>query len=146
MPVPALRSPARSAAVEEDGRDRAAGPLDAEFVADDQPQCPLQQPDEHLVTELRAIGGAHGVSAAQVALSWLITYYGETVAAIPGASKPRQAGQNAAAVDLRLNGGELARLDDLSRRWRGAEKGPTLMGHVAASAVVGASRAARTAG
>ncbi len=69
-----------------------------------------------IVDELRAIGRAHGATAAQVALSWLITAYGDTVVAIPGASNPRQAEQNAAAMGLRLSSTEVARLSDLPQR------------------------------
>lgn len=68
-----------------------------------------------LIGELRAIAHAHGATPAQVALGWLISYYGDTVVAIPGASKPRQAADAAAAMGLRLSGTELSRLDDLSR-------------------------------
>ncbi|GGH82589.1 aryl-alcohol dehydrogenase-like predicted oxidoreductase [Pullulanibacillus pueri] len=69
-----------------------------------------------LVSELTAIGQAHGISATQVALNWLITYYGETVVAIPGASKPHHAEANASAMSVRLTESELQRIDELSRR------------------------------
>jgi aryl-alcohol dehydrogenase-like predicted oxidoreductase len=49
-----------------------------------------------------------------VALSWLITRYGEAIVAIPGASRPQQASENAAAMDLLLSEKEVARLDDVS--------------------------------
>jgi aryl-alcohol dehydrogenase-like predicted oxidoreductase len=67
-----------------------------------------------LIDLLRAIGESHGASVAQVALAWLVTHYGETVVAIPGASNPKQATENAAAMDLRLGESELARIDDIS--------------------------------
>ncbi|PRX99023.1 aldo/keto reductase [Allonocardiopsis opalescens] len=69
-----------------------------------------------LIDELRAIGAAYGVSAAQVALNWLITYYGDTVVAIPGASKPHHAAESTAAMDFRLTEKETDRLDRLSRQ------------------------------
>ena len=68
-----------------------------------------------LIEELTAVGKAYGVSAAQVALNWLITFYGETVIAIPGATKPAQAEQSAAAMRFRLTSAELSRLDEVSR-------------------------------
>ncbi|TDE15841.1 aldo/keto reductase [Jiangella asiatica] len=68
-----------------------------------------------LIDELRAIGTAYGATVGQVALSWLTTFYGDTVVAIPGASKPRHAAESAAAMDLRLTEKELDRLDELSR-------------------------------
>jgi aryl-alcohol dehydrogenase-like predicted oxidoreductase len=67
-----------------------------------------------LIELLRAIGESHGASVSQVALAWLITHYGETVVAIPGASSPTQATENAAAMDLRLTGSELARIAEMS--------------------------------
>lgn len=68
-----------------------------------------------LINELRAIGRSYGVSAGQVALSWLVTFYGDTVVAIPGASKPSHAEESAAVMDLHLTEKELARLAELSR-------------------------------
>jgi aryl-alcohol dehydrogenase-like predicted oxidoreductase len=72
-----------------------------------------------LIDELGEFGRAHGVSAEQVALSWLIRFYGETVVAIPGASKQQQAKESAAAMELDLTDRELARLDEVSRRCGG---------------------------
>ena len=69
---------------------------------------------EPLIRELREIGTAHGVSPSVVALSWVISFYRDTVVAIPGASKPAHARDNAAAMDLRLAEKELARLDEIS--------------------------------
>ncbi|MGK8524315.1 aldo/keto reductase [Nocardia asteroides] len=68
-----------------------------------------------LIDELRVIGRAHGVTPGQVALAWLITYYGDTVVAIPGASQPRHAQESSDAMDVRLTEAEIARLDALSR-------------------------------
>jgi aryl-alcohol dehydrogenase-like predicted oxidoreductase len=69
-----------------------------------------------LIAELQAIGRAHRASATQVALNWLITFYANTVVAIPGASKPQQAVEAAEAMGFRLTDAELLRLDELSRR------------------------------
>lgn len=69
-----------------------------------------------LIEVLRSVAQAHGVSISQVALSWLITYYGTTVVAIPGATRPEQAGESAAAMNLRLKEGELERIDEVSAR------------------------------
>ena len=67
-----------------------------------------------LIDGLRAVGEAHGASVAEVALAWLVTYYGDTVVAIPGASRPEQATAAAEAMGLELTDGEMARLDELS--------------------------------
>jgi diketogulonate reductase-like aldo/keto reductase len=68
-----------------------------------------------LIEELRAIAGSYGVTPGQVALNWLITFYGDTVLAIPGASKPRHAKESAGAMAFTLTEKELDRLDELSR-------------------------------
>ena len=68
-----------------------------------------------LIAELRAIGNAHHATPAQVALSWLIRYHGDTVVAIPGASSPRQATEAAGAMEVPLSDDELDRLAELSR-------------------------------
>ena len=67
-----------------------------------------------LVAELRAVGEAHGAAVAQVALTWLVTHYGDTVVAIPGASRPEQAAAAAAAMDVRLTEAEMASIDGIS--------------------------------
>ncbi len=68
-----------------------------------------------LITALQEIGRGHGVSAAQIALAWLITFHGDTVTAIPGATSVAQARSNAAAMRVALSAAELSRLDVLSR-------------------------------
>jgi aryl-alcohol dehydrogenase-like predicted oxidoreductase len=71
-----------------------------------------------LIDELRGVAEAHGVTVAQVAMNWVVSYYGDTVVAIPGASKPRQATEAAGAMGFRLTDRELARIDEVSRRMR----------------------------
>lgn len=68
-----------------------------------------------LIDELRKIAKAHGVTPAQVALAWLINYYGDIVVAIPGASKPHQATEAAGAAGIALSEAELAGIDESSR-------------------------------
>jgi aryl-alcohol dehydrogenase-like predicted oxidoreductase len=67
-----------------------------------------------LIDELRAVADAHGATAAQVALAWLVANYGDTVVVIPGASRPEQATAGAAAMDMHLTEEEMARLDEIS--------------------------------
>jgi aryl-alcohol dehydrogenase-like predicted oxidoreductase len=67
-----------------------------------------------LIAELRAVGEAHGATPAQVALAWLVTHYGDTVVAIPGASRPEQAAASAATMDLRLAQAEMESIDEIS--------------------------------
>ena len=71
-----------------------------------------------LIDELGEITSAYGVSRAQVALNWLINFYGDTVVAIPGASKAKHAEESADAQLFQLSRKELDRLDELSRRPR----------------------------
>lgn len=67
-----------------------------------------------LIDGLRGIAAAHSASLSQVALAWVIQNYGDTVVAIPGASKPHHAEEAAAAQKLTLSADELRRLADLS--------------------------------
>lgn len=69
-----------------------------------------------LVDELRTVAAAHGATVAQVALAWLVTYYGDTVVAIPGASRPHQATEAAGAMRVALTDAEVGRIDRLSRQ------------------------------
>lgn len=69
-----------------------------------------------LIEELRTISAAYGISVAQVALAWLITYYKDTVVAIPGASRPEQATESAAAMSIKLTKHELAKIGEISQQ------------------------------
>ncbi len=71
-----------------------------------------------LVMALEEIGSNYNATAAQVALNWVIHSQGETVVTIPGATKVRQAEESAGAMKFRLSADEMARLDELSRRYR----------------------------
>jgi aryl-alcohol dehydrogenase-like predicted oxidoreductase len=68
-----------------------------------------------LIDALDGIAQAHGVSIAQVALNWLVNFHGDTVVAIPGASKPQHARESAGAMDFVLTEAEMARIDAVSR-------------------------------
>jgi aryl-alcohol dehydrogenase-like predicted oxidoreductase len=72
-----------------------------------------------VVEALKEIAGRHGATPAQVALSWLIGFHGETVVVIPGATRTTQAAENAAAMGIVLAGDELDHLDRVSRPFRG---------------------------
>jgi aryl-alcohol dehydrogenase-like predicted oxidoreductase len=71
-----------------------------------------------LVAALEEIGAKYAVTPAQVALNWVIHFHGDTVVTIPGATKVSQAAQSAGAMQFKLSAEELARLDELSRRFR----------------------------
>jgi aryl-alcohol dehydrogenase-like predicted oxidoreductase len=70
------------------------------------------------VEALERIGTAHGVTAGQVALNWVIHARGDIVVAIPGVTSARQAAENAAAMRFRLSEGEMGELDEVSRAFR----------------------------
>ena len=68
-----------------------------------------------LISTLDSIAQAHDVTIAQVALNWLVNFHGDTVVAIPGASKPRHAQESAGAMDFRLSDQEMALIDERSK-------------------------------
>ena len=70
-----------------------------------------------LISTLEEIAAPRGVSVAQVALNWLVTFHGPTVVTIPGASKVQQARESAAAMQFGLTEDELARIDEASRQF-----------------------------
>lgn len=67
---------------------------------------------------LDELAAARSVTPAQVALNWLVNAHGETVVAIPGASKPAHAQESAGAMRFALAPEEFARLGDLTRSFR----------------------------
>ena len=71
-----------------------------------------------LVEALEEIAEKHGVLPGQVALNWLVTFSGDTVVTIPGASKVAHAEQSAGAMNFRLSDEEMARLDEVSREFK----------------------------
>jgi len=71
-----------------------------------------------LIDALEEIAKAHGATPSQVALSWLVSFHGDTVVAIPGATKASHVEENAGAMRLKLSRRELDRIDELSRQFR----------------------------
>jgi aryl-alcohol dehydrogenase-like predicted oxidoreductase len=67
-----------------------------------------------IVRALVSIARERGVTAAQVALRWIVQVHGEMVVAIPGASNAHQARDNAGALDFELSEQEVAELDRVS--------------------------------
>ncbi|PZG01400.1 aldo/keto reductase [Micromonospora deserti] len=62
-----------------------------------------------LVDEVRAVAAEIGGSPAQAALAWLLAQ-GEDILPIPGTRRVHRLEENAAAADIRLSAGQLARL------------------------------------
>jgi len=69
-----------------------------------------------VVSELEKLAAQYQATPAQVALNWRINFSGETVVAIPGASKVKQAVESAGAMSFKLTADELALLDDVSSK------------------------------
>ena len=72
------------------------------------------------VDALTCVADSWGATPAQVALAWLLAQ-GEDVVPIPGSRRAARARENAAALDLRLDAGQLATLSDAvpASRWAG---------------------------
>ena len=68
-----------------------------------------------LVETMETIGAGYGATPAQVALNWVISFSGESVVTIPGATKVKQAVESAGAMQFRLTDAELSQLDALSK-------------------------------
>jgi aryl-alcohol dehydrogenase-like predicted oxidoreductase len=71
-----------------------------------------------VVAALEQIGRRHNASPATIALNWLVNYYGDTVVAIPGASRPEHAAESAMAMTFQLSDVEMAQLDRVSQPFR----------------------------
>jgi aryl-alcohol dehydrogenase-like predicted oxidoreductase len=65
-----------------------------------------------LVHEIERMAAAKGVTAAQLALAWVLAQ-GEDIVPIPGTKRRTYLDQNIAALDVTLTGEELARLDEI---------------------------------
>ncbi|MDZ7400303.1 MAG: aldo/keto reductase [candidate division KSB1 bacterium] len=68
-----------------------------------------------VIEELKRIASKHNATASQVALRWLIQFHGDTVVAIPGATKVKQAQENASVLHFQLDQEDLMKLDEVSR-------------------------------
>jgi aryl-alcohol dehydrogenase-like predicted oxidoreductase len=91
------------------------GPAGARQLTDwDEPPVRDSEQLHDVVDALVEIGEGHGVSAAQVAIAWLLTRPG-IVSVIVGARTDEQLADNLGAADLQLSDGELARLEEASR-------------------------------
>lgn len=67
-----------------------------------------------LIGLLSVLAGQYSVTPGQIALNWLIHVHGDTVVAIPGASKVRHAQENIGAMKFQLTSDELELLNEAS--------------------------------
>jgi aryl-alcohol dehydrogenase-like predicted oxidoreductase len=72
-----------------------------------------------LIDAMRDIAAEHQATVGQVALAWLIGYYGETVIPIAGASKAHHAEESAGALKVQLSADQLQQLSELSKQVTG---------------------------
>lgn len=70
-----------------------------------------------LFAALQEVAASHNATPGQVALNWVISFHGDTIVTIPGASKVSHAEESAGAMHFTLSADELNRLDELSRAW-----------------------------
>jgi len=70
-----------------------------------------------LIKTITEIGKAHEVLPGQVALNWLVTYHGNTVITIPGATKAYQAKESAGALSFKLTKAELEEIAEASENF-----------------------------
>jgi len=95
-------------------RRDAEGPQGSRQLTDwNEPPVRDQEALYDIVDVLVELGEAHGVSAAQVALAWLLRKPAVT-SLIIGARTEEQLADNLAAAQLELDDAELARLDEVS--------------------------------
>ncbi len=71
-----------------------------------------------VVAALEAIAREREITPAQVALRWLLDAHGDVVVAIPGASNPAQAEENAGVLRFELTREEIETLDRVSQGFR----------------------------
>ena len=70
------------------------------------------------VTLVKELALKYNVTPSQVALNWLIHFHGDTVVAIPGATKEIHVKENAGAMSFRLSDEDMARLDKESAKFK----------------------------
>ncbi len=71
-----------------------------------------------VIAALTKLAEKYQVTAAQIALNWLMQFHGETVVVIPGATSVAQAQGNTEAMKFALTPAELALLDEISRPFK----------------------------
>jgi len=72
-----------------------------------------------LVDLLKNMALKYNVTPSQVALNWLVHFHGETVVAIPGATKESHATENTGVLKFRLSKEDMDLLDRESNRFKG---------------------------
>jgi len=71
-----------------------------------------------VIAMLKTLAQKYQVTATQIALNWLVTFHGESVVAIPGATKLTHAEENVGAMQFQLTPDELQQLDQVSAEFK----------------------------
>jgi aryl-alcohol dehydrogenase-like predicted oxidoreductase len=104
----------------------------AEYPQDDMRSWAAQwQPGNYeknaaAVEQLRALAGEKGITAAQLALAWLLAQ-GEDVVPIPGTRSATRVAENAAAADVELTPADLERIREIVPEGAVGERYPEAM-------------------
>ncbi|MDP5275409.1 aldo/keto reductase [Chengkuizengella axinellae] len=73
------------------------------------------QRTQPLIDLLDQLAQEYHVSASQIVLNWTINFHGDTIVAIPGATKKHHAEENVGALSFRLSDKHLAEIDRVSK-------------------------------
>ena len=68
-----------------------------------------------LIDRMAEFAQQYGATVTQIGLNWLVNAQGETVVAIPGATKPHHAADAAQTMKFSLSGEEMSELDTIAR-------------------------------
>ena len=71
-----------------------------------------------LILLIKELAVKYHVTTSQIALNWLINFHGNTVVAIPGATKEIHVKENCGAMSFRLSDEDMARVDQASAMFK----------------------------
>lgn len=71
-----------------------------------------------VVQALEKLAEKYNATSSQIALNWVINFCGDSVVAIPGATKLKQAEENAGSSKFKLTKDELGQLDEVSTSFK----------------------------
>lgn len=71
-----------------------------------------------VVILVKELAQKYEVTPAQIALNWLLHFHGDTVVAIPGATKDTHVKENTGALKFRLSDADMYRLDKVSAGYK----------------------------
>ncbi len=71
-----------------------------------------------VINELTRIASKHNASPLQIALNWVINFHANSIFAIPGATKFKQAIDNIDSMKIKLSASDLDSLDNVSKHYK----------------------------